>query len=297
MQGCSRYFRRVKPKHQSKERMTKASSVIKKVEVINQNNSKPPQFNGKRGDDYFMWNMKFKADMVMKGLWDAFLASFKQELPAKESVPFNLDTDEGKKQQKAVKMNQKAIMQFTLSFTKVGLMNKINCEQLKDKVNWPTGKAYSVTQVILKEYEPEDTMAEMEMEAALEKMKLDPKKDPNNLNDELAAIECKFSIEMSNSKKKAQVLRLGGVNYAGVIATTQMIYREKGKELQASTLLEEMHIQWHLAGGVTKEKATSVNDDEELAVVARHTVLKFCLQFVLQNVLIISCFPAYSCCA
>ncbi len=42
--------------------------------------------------------------------------------------------------------------------------------------------------VILKEYEPEDTNAEMEMEMALAKMKLGPKKDPSSLNDAMASI-------------------------------------------------------------------------------------------------------------
>jgi hypothetical protein len=51
---------------------------------------------------------------------------------------------------------------------------------------------------------------------------------------------------MSNSKKKSQVLKLGGVNYAGVIATTQMIYHKKEKKYLVSTFLEEMHIQWCL---------------------------------------------------
>jgi hypothetical protein len=40
--------------------MTKATSVIKKVEVTNQKNPKPPQFNGKAGNMYRMWSMKFK---------------------------------------------------------------------------------------------------------------------------------------------------------------------------------------------------------------------------------------------
>jgi hypothetical protein len=91
--------------------------------------------------------------------------------------------------------------------------------------------------VLLKEYEPKDTMAEMEMELALAKMKLGPKKDPNSLNDAMASIECRYSIEMTNSKKKAQVLRLGGVTYSSVITTTQMIWWEKGKVLPLATLL------------------------------------------------------------
>jgi hypothetical protein len=97
--------------------------------------------------------------------------------------------------------------------------------------------------VILKEYEPKDTMAEMEMEMALEKMKLGSKKDPNSLNDTMASIKCRYSIEMTNSKKKAQVLRLGGVMYSLVIPTTQMIWQEKEKELPVATLLNEMNIQ------------------------------------------------------
>ncbi len=56
----------------------KATSVIKKVEVTNQNNLKPPQFNGKAGNTYLMWSMKFKADMVMKNLWEAFLLHLKE---------------------------------------------------------------------------------------------------------------------------------------------------------------------------------------------------------------------------
>jgi hypothetical protein len=166
--------------------MMKASLVIKKVEVTNQNNSKPPQFNGKAGDVYLMWSMKFKADMVVKNLWEAFLPEFEDKLPPKEAGPFDDDKDH----QKAVKMNQKAVIQVTLAFTNVGLLNKINCKQKKDKATWPTGKAHSVRTVLLKEYEPKDTMAEVEIELALAKMKLGPKKDPNSLNDAIASSEC-----------------------------------------------------------------------------------------------------------
>ena len=77
---------------------------------------------------------------------------------------------------------------------------------------------------MLKEYEPEDMMAEMEMELALNKLKLGPSKDPNDLLNELAAIECRYLLELTDSKKKAQVMRLGGKVYASVIATTTMIH-------------------------------------------------------------------------
>jgi hypothetical protein len=44
--------------------------------------------------------------------------------------------------------------------------------------------------VIVKEFELEDTMAEMVMERALAKLKLGHEKDPNKLMDEFAAIKC-----------------------------------------------------------------------------------------------------------
>ena len=56
--------------------------------------------------------------------------------------------------------------------------------------------------VIVKELEPEDTKAKMEMERALAKLKLGPKKDPNELLDEFASIECRYLLELSKSKKK-----------------------------------------------------------------------------------------------
>ena len=77
-----------------------------------------------------------------------------------------------------------------MAFTTVSLANKLNCEKRRDKANWPTGKAHRVMTAIIKEFEPEDTMAEMEMERALSKLKLGPKKDPLDLLDEFASIEC-----------------------------------------------------------------------------------------------------------
>ncbi len=52
-----------------------------------------------------MWKMKFKADMVMKGLYDAFQPEFKAELPTKEKMEFNLMDKTEKKQHDAAVMN------------------------------------------------------------------------------------------------------------------------------------------------------------------------------------------------
>ncbi len=72
-------------------------------------------------------------------------------------------------------------------------MNKLNIEKRRDK-DWPTGKAHRVMSTLIKEFEPKDTMAKMEMEQALTKMNLVPKKDPNNLLNKLTSIKCKYSL-------------------------------------------------------------------------------------------------------
>jgi hypothetical protein len=98
-------------------------------------------------------------------------------------------------------------------------------------------------------------------------MKLRPKKDPSKLLNKLVSIECKYSLELSDSKKTAQVLRLGGSLYLSIIAATNMFYPKKIKTLTCEALIEEMHIQWRLTGGKGKDDKDSDND-KEVALVA-----------------------------
>ncbi len=74
-------------------------------------------------------------------------------------------------------------------------------------------------------------------------------------------------MELSKSKKKAKVLRLGGTQYLSIIATTSMIHREKGATLTTEKLLDEMHLQWCLAGGKSKDDKDS-DDKDEIALAA-----------------------------
>jgi hypothetical protein len=92
----------------------------------------------------------------------------------KKTMAFDLTDNAENKQHDAVKINQKAMMQLALSFNNVSLLNKLNSKKCRDKINWPTGKAYHTMLVIVKEYKPEDTMAKIEMECALAKLKLGP---------------------------------------------------------------------------------------------------------------------------
>ena len=73
--------------------------------------------------------------------------------------------------------------QFILTFGTESLLNKVKLEEHRNK-DWPTGKAHAVMTDIKTVYEPNDTMAEMDMEIELGKIKLGLKKNSKDLNDE-----------------------------------------------------------------------------------------------------------------
>ncbi len=107
---------------------------------------------------------------------------------------FNLTDNAEKKQHYTVKMNQMAMMQLALSFNNVSQLNKLNCKKRRNKTNWQIRKTHHVISLIVKEYKPEDTMAKMEMKHALAKLRLGPKKDPYDLLNKFASIECQYSF-------------------------------------------------------------------------------------------------------
>jgi hypothetical protein len=93
------------------------------------------------------------------------------------------------------------------------------------------------------------------------------------LNDELSAIKCRYKLDLTKLKKKAQIFRIGGAQYASIISMTQIIYRLKGEELTCEKLLKEMHNKWRIAGNKSQDKNDSENEDEvEIAEKVRNKI-------------------------
>jgi hypothetical protein len=99
------------------------------------------------------------------------------------------------------------------------------------------------------EYNPDDSIAEAELELALSKLKLTKKKNPRKIIEEIASCKVKFGIPMSNSKKIAQLICLGGSEYGTIISVTQMCKRTEGKVCTSKNLVDEMWKQWQIKGG------------------------------------------------
>jgi hypothetical protein len=72
-------------------------------------------------------------------------------------------------------------------------------------------------------------------------------------------------IEQIKEKGSSLTFRRGAILKHN--ATTSMIYCNDKAMLTTEQLLEEMHIQWHLAGGKLREDKNSNNEDE-VALVA-----------------------------
>ncbi len=113
--------------------MTKAKDIVENVKVSNVGNSKPPQWDEKKGDSYLMWKIKFSAHLTMLGLEDCLTLEFLSELPAKEKDKLDLTSNKGKNWENTVRKNKKTMMQFTLSWMNVAQLNKLNCSTRANK--------------------------------------------------------------------------------------------------------------------------------------------------------------------
>jgi hypothetical protein len=66
-----------------------ASSTTSNVEVVTEMTSKMSVFSGNHGDDWTIWEMKFLAHLMKKGLDASLDPDFETRLPNKESEPFD----------------------------------------------------------------------------------------------------------------------------------------------------------------------------------------------------------------
>jgi hypothetical protein len=79
----------------------------------------------------------------------------------------------------------------------------------------------------------------------LSKLKLANKKqNPRKLLEEIASCEVKYGVPVSDRKKVAQLIRLGGKKYGIVITVTQMCKKSEKVTCTAKHIVDEMWKQW-----------------------------------------------------
>ncbi len=140
-------------------------------------------------------------------------------------------------------------------------MNKVNLERRADK-NFPSGKAWKLWKEMKDEYNPDNSIAETELELAMSKLKSTKKKNPRKIIEEIASCEVKFGIPVSNSKKIAQLICLGGSEYGTIISVTQMCKRTESKVCTSKNLVDKMWKQWQIKGRKEEGEVNSQEDQE-----------------------------------
>ncbi len=213
-----------------------------------------------------MWEMKMTAHLMDKGLNKCLGPDFKNRLPVKESGPFNLTTDNGKKFKEAVDLNKKVMGQFIQAFLTINLLNKVNPQKKADK-QFLSGKGLKLWKEMQEKYNSDDSIAEAELELALSKLQLNYKKNPQKLNEEIVSCKVKYGIPISNSKKMAQLICLGGKEYRTVITVAQMCKKTEGVTCTSKHIVDKMWKQCRVKG--RKDRGKENSDKEEEASLAK----------------------------
>jgi hypothetical protein len=117
------------------------------------------------------------------------------------------------------------------------------------------------------EYNPDDSITEAELELALSKLQLNNKKNSQKLIEEIVSCEVKYRIPISNSKKMAQLIHLGGKEYGTVITVAQMCEKIKGVTCTSKHIVDKMWKQWCVKGG--KDRGEENSDNKEEASLAK----------------------------
>jgi hypothetical protein len=144
----------------------------------------------------------------------------------------------------------------------MSLLSKVNLQKKAGKL-FPSGRAWKLWLGLQGDFNLNDSIAETKLELALSKLKLTNKKNPRKLLvlAEIASCEVKYGVPVSDEKKVAQLIRLGGNKYGTVITITQMCKKSKKVTCTAKHIVDEMWKQWRIESG--KEKGKENADDEE----------------------------------
>ena len=166
---------------------------------MNENNGvmRIPRFSGKK-EDFPMWLSQFRAICTVKGVGECFDINWKIQLPAKESTVLDETDATEKKQIEAKKKNNMAFSYATLAMNAPKLL--VMLESLKS-ADWPSGRPDILMGKLMKKFKPTDTLAVAEQTKKLMKLKLGKDQDPDELGNEIAALESQYGSILAEKEK------------------------------------------------------------------------------------------------
>ena len=165
---------------------------------------KTPEFDGTK---FVLWEMKFVAYARVNGFGEALESGHENRLPATQSTVLN-ESDAGElAQKKAREMNDRAMQALILASKNELLMNIIK-KEMKHDADWSGAKAWRVMRELCREFQPDDNVAESELEEEILALKFKKGEDPKEIHKKMSALEVKCNTTVSEVKRRAVVVRL-----------------------------------------------------------------------------------------
>ena len=110
--------------------------------------------------------------------------------------------------------NALAMSDLTLAMESLKLLKIIQASKSR---NWPGGLACDLVVKLLKKYMVDNVTALADMTTKLSKLKLGKNESPEDLEDDIAAIENEYRCDIDKKARKACVVKAAGKYYADVI--------------------------------------------------------------------------------
>ena len=215
-------------------------------------------FSGKETDFPF-WMMKLEALLSNHGLIETISDTFDAKLPAKENAMLDPTDTAEKAQITAREQNAKACNIIIMSQQSNTVLQWLSLEKT---TMWPTGKAYKMVAAMKKRYKVDDDLAELDMHAELDKIKLSKNRDPRKLNDDIGAVTVKYGCTLTDKQLLQVLFKAARANYSDTLTSVKQLYQLGSKRKPTYIeYLDGMYEVWRMNG--SKEEKSEKSEPNE----------------------------------
>jgi hypothetical protein len=225
--------------------------------------AKLPLFDGDP-KKFQIWWTRFRGYARVYKFGEALAVEGDVDLPSNEAAEIDETTDEGKKQEAAIKRNSLAMANLSMAFTTDGTMQLIFKAMSNE---WPEGKASDVVKYMLKKYKPQDTITRVELRQKLNKITMKRNADPATLFEQISSIENQYNApgkKIEEADLIAVVLDAAPAEYQAVLTAEQ---RRRGTDLCVADLEEAMNQFWR-QNQSPRTGGNDKNDGNEVSLAA-----------------------------
>ena len=180
---------------------------------------KAEPFSGKQ-EDYPKWRLKQKQLFISANMAHVLEPSFLGKLPSTETCKLNEATPAGRDHAKYRRQNAKAAAVLIAAQDSEDVILAIQ-EANSMELPWPSGTAPDMWKALEDIFQPDDGMADMQMEEDLHALKFTKKEEPKQLALRIAKISMRCKKPLSDLKKASHIMRLGKAHYADVLCAEE----------------------------------------------------------------------------